>query len=97
MLGSTAPSMAFKVSFTFSDAARATFIRQECIPPPVPTHLLSDLKKGLELGRLFTDQAEVIKRIVEHLGLWEESHTPLDRDPPEKEITFDPSFSQLLF
>jgi len=34
-----------------------------------------------------------IKKILEHLGLWEESHAPPDRGPPEKEIAFDPSYS----
>ncbi len=43
----------------------------------------------------FIDQGAVIKKILQHLGLWEESHSPLDRGPPEKEITFDPSYSQL--
>jgi len=32
----------------------------------------------------------------QHLGLWEESHAPPDRSPPEKEIVFDPSYSQLI-
>ncbi len=31
-----------------------------------------------------------------HLGLWEESHAPPDRGPPEKEITFNPSYGQLI-
>ncbi len=44
----------------------------------------------------FIDQPEVIKKILEHLGLWEEAHAPPDRDPPEKEITFDPSYCQLI-
>ncbi len=30
------------------------------------------------------------------LGLWEEAHAPPDRDPPKAEITFDPSYSQLI-
>ena len=38
----------------------------------------------------FLDRPDVIKKILEHLGLWEESHAPPDRGPPEKEITFDP-------
>ncbi len=33
---------------------------------------------------------------LKHLGLWEESHAPPDRGPPEKEITFDYSYSQLI-
>ena len=44
----------------------------------------------------FIDQPEVIKKILQHLDLWEESHAPPDRDPERKEITFDPSFSQLI-
>jgi len=44
----------------------------------------------------FIDQRDVIRKILEHLGLWEESHAPPDRDPPQKEITFDPSYSQLI-
>jgi hypothetical protein len=39
----------------------------------------------------FIDQLAVIKKFLQHLGLWEESHAPPDRGPPEKEITFDPS------
>jgi hypothetical protein len=42
------------------------------------------------------DQPGVIKKILQHIGLWEESHTPPERDPPIKEITFDPSYSQLI-
>ena len=38
-------------------------------------------------------QPDVIKIIVQHLGLWEQSHAPLERLPPIKEITFDPSYS----
>jgi hypothetical protein len=44
----------------------------------------------------FIDQPEVIKKILQHLGLWEESQAPPGRDPPVKEITFDPSYSQLI-
>jgi len=43
----------------------------------------------------FIDQRDVIRKILEHLGLWEEAHAPPDRGPPEKRITFDPSYSQL--
>ena len=43
----------------------------------------------------FIDQGAVIEKILEHLGLWEESHAPLDRGPPEKEITFDPSYGSI--
>jgi len=30
-----------------------------------------------------------------HLGLWEEAHAPPDRGPPEKEITFGPSYGSI--
>jgi hypothetical protein len=36
----------------------------------------------------FIDQPEVIKKILQHLGLWEESQAPPRRDPAIKEITF---------
>ena len=42
----------------------------------------------------FIDQPDVIKKILQHLGLWEESHAPPGRS--QKEITFDPSYSQLI-
>ncbi len=50
------------------------------------------------------DQGAVIKKILQHLGLWEESlrlgsgqaHAPPDGAPPKREITFDPSYSQLI-
>ena len=42
----------------------------------------------------FIDQPDVIKKVLQHLGLWEESHAPPDGGP--KEITFDPSYSQLI-
>jgi hypothetical protein len=44
----------------------------------------------------FIDQPEVIKKILQHLGLWEESQASPARDPPLKELTFDPSYSQLI-
>jgi len=44
----------------------------------------------------FIDQPEVIKKILQHLGLWEESQAPPGRDPPVKEMTFDPSCSQVI-
>ena len=40
----------------------------------------------------FIDQPDVIKKILQHLGLWEESHAPPDKNQRENEITFDPSF-----
>ena len=42
----------------------------------------------------FIDQPEVIKKILQHLGLWEEAQAPPDRSPPE--ITLDLSYSQLI-
>ena len=59
----------------------------------------NDLPEGKPEGEMriisFIDQPEVIKKILEHLGLWEESHAPPDRSQGQKEITFDPSFTQL--
>ena len=43
----------------------------------------------------FIDQPDVIKKILKHLGLWEESHAPPGKHQREKEITFNPSYSQL--
>ncbi len=42
----------------------------------------------------FIDQPDVIKKILDHLGLWEEAQASLGRSQ-EKEITFDPSYSQI--
>jgi len=44
----------------------------------------------------FIDQPDVIKKILEHLGLWEESQAPPDGNQGKKVITFDPSYSQLI-
>src|SRR5262245_13990964 len=44
----------------------------------------------------FIDQPYVIKKILQHLGLWEESHAPPETNQGKKEITFDPSYSQLI-
>ena len=44
----------------------------------------------------FIDRGDVIRKILEHLGLWEEAQAPPDRGPPVKEITFDPAYSQLM-
>src|SRR3990172_2060755 len=53
----------------------------------------------------FIDQPDVIRKILQHLGLWEESHAPPRRDPAIKESTFrgepqgrtfDPSYSQVI-
>ena len=33
----------------------------------------------------FIDQGAVIKKILQHLDLWEESHAPPDRGPPERD------------
>lgn len=46
----------------------------------------------------FIDQPDVIRKILDHLGLWEEAHAPPYTAPPKaKEITFDPSTSQLTY
>ena len=37
----------------------------------------------------FIDQPDVIKKILQHLGLWEGYQAPPERDSPIKEITFD--------
>jgi hypothetical protein len=49
-------------------------------------------------GRIisFIDQSDVIKKILEHLGLWEESQAPPDRNQGKKVITLDPSYAQLI-
>src|SRR4029077_20042385 len=49
-------------------------------------------------GRIisFIDQPDVIKKILEHLGLWEESQAPPDGNQGKNVITFDPSYSQLI-
>jgi len=43
----------------------------------------------------FIDQPGVIKKILQHIGLEEESHAPPERDPPIKEIAFDPSYQSV--
>jgi len=43
----------------------------------------------------FIDQPPVIRKILEHLGLWEQPHAP-PLEPLEGEITFDPAYSQLI-
>jgi hypothetical protein len=51
----------------------------------------------------FIDRADVIKKILQYLGPWEESQAPPGRDPPAcsefvetMELTFDPSYSQRI-
>ncbi len=47
----------------------------------------------------FIDQPDVIKKILQHVGLWEDADAPPESEPPIKEIkqiTFDPSYSQLI-
>jgi len=44
----------------------------------------------------FIDQGAVIKKILQHLGLWEESRAPPDIEPVNREIIFGPSYSQLI-
>jgi hypothetical protein len=56
-------------------------------------------------GRIisFIDQHGVIKKILQNIGLWEESHAPPERDPPAcselvesiKQITFDSSYGSI--
>ena len=48
-----------------------------------------------EMRISFIDQPEVIKKVLQHLGLWEESQAPPNGDLEKREITFDPSYSQL--
>jgi hypothetical protein len=43
----------------------------------------------------YIDQVAVIKKILQHLGLWEDAHAPPDRGPQKREITFDPAYIQL--
>ncbi len=38
----------------------------------------------------------MIKKILEHLGLWEECHALPVGDSPKLEITFDHSYSQII-
>ena len=45
----------------------------------------------------FIDQGDVIKKVLQHLGLWEWSPAPPERDPAIREITFEPSYSQLTY
>ena len=42
----------------------------------------------------FIDQPDVIKKILQPLGLWEESQAP-ERLPPIKEIICDPSYGSI--
>jgi hypothetical protein len=37
-----------------------------------------------------------IKKILQHLGLWEDAHAPADSDPARAEITLDLSCSQSM-
>jgi len=43
----------------------------------------------------FIDQPDVIKKILQHLVLWEDSHAPPQKSRKAREITFDPSYPQL--
>ncbi len=61
----------------------------------VPFHS-EGLRKDPLICAKFQDQRDVIRRILEHVGLWEEFNAPPDRGPPQKEITFDPSYTQLM-
>ena len=47
----------------------------------------------------FIDQADVIKKILQRLDLWEEPHGPFQGKHARKEIkelNFDPSYNQLI-
>jgi hypothetical protein len=44
----------------------------------------------------FIEQPEVIRKILQHLGLWEESHAPPDKNHRKREITFVPPYGQLI-
>jgi len=44
----------------------------------------------------FLDRPDVIKKILEHLGLWEVAHAPPDSDPGRRETSVDLSYSQLM-
>jgi hypothetical protein len=44
----------------------------------------------------FIDAPDVIKKILQHLRLWEESHAPPESERPIKDLTFDPSYSQFI-
>lgn len=44
----------------------------------------------------FIDQPEVIRKILEHLGLWEEFRAPPDTEAVEREITFDLFYNRLI-
>jgi len=45
----------------------------------------------------FIDQPDVIQKILEHLGLWEESHAPPDSNARRPQLTLeDPSYSLLV-
>jgi len=52
--------------------------------------LLTTLR-GLE-GRIisFIDQPDVIQKILQHLGLWEESRAPPDRGPQKRSLSLPP-------
>ena len=75
------------------------------VPPPVPSFPFVHGSGPLFLNShpktcpffiiSFIDQPEVIKKILEHLGLWEESHAPPDRSPPQEEIPFDSSYGSI--
>ena len=44
----------------------------------------------------FHSATRSLLKILHHLGLWEDAHAPPGRDPPVKEMTFDPSYSQVI-
>jgi hypothetical protein len=44
----------------------------------------------------FLDRPGVIKKILKHLGLWEEAHAQPDIDSARREIIVDLSYGQLM-
>src|SRR3990167_7639671 len=112
-------AMAVYATLTFGSSAAGTpagFHHRLRLKAPIPSVLPRTRKKSHETDPLtcpkcqgemriisFIDLPDVIKKILQHLVLWEESHAPPGTDPPAcsefvepmKEITFDPSYSQM--
>jgi len=51
---------------------------------------------GPDSGKRYVIDERVIRRILEPSGLWEECHAPPVGGSPKLEITFDPSYSQII-
>ncbi len=65
-----------------------------------PTDKMMDVVvfAGYISGHDVIDQPDVIKKILQHLSLWEQSQAPPESEPPRKEIkdiTFDPSYGSI--